>query len=305
MKTERNILIAFILNLAFSIFEFVGGAITGSVAIISDAIHDIGDAMSIGLSYFLEKKSKKQPDDVYTYGYARYSVIGGVITIFVLIFGSVAVIYNAILRIQNPVEINYDGMIIFAIVGVVVNLLAAYFTREGDSINQKAVNLHMIEDVLGWAVVLVGAIVMKFTDITYIDPAMSIGVAVVILINAVKGLKEVVNLFMERLPAHLRIDEIKEHICALDGVEGVHHIHIWSMDNQTNYATMHVVCSGESKEIKRKIREELKERGISHVTLELEEIGEECGEENCHIEHTAHSGHSHTHHHHHHHHHHH
>ena len=302
MKTERNILIAFILNFAFSIFEFIGGAITGSVAIISDAVHDIGDAMSIGLSYFLEKKSKKQPDDVYTYGYARYSVIGGVITIFVLIFGSVAVIYNAILRIQNPVEINYDGMIIFAIVGVVVNLLAAYFTREGDSINQKAVNLHMIEDVLGWVLVLLGAIVMKFTDITYIDPAMSIGVAVVILINAIKGLKEVVNLFMERLPAYLRIDEIKEHICALDGVEGVHHIHIWSMDNQNNYATMHVVCSGESKEIKRKIREELKEHGISHITLELEEVGEDCGEENCRIEYRDCEGHTHHHHHHHHHH---
>ena len=150
MKTERNILIAFILNFAFSIFEFIGGAITGSVAIVSDAVHDIGDAMSIGASYFLEKKSKKQPDETYTYGYARYSVMGGVITTFVLIFGSVAVIYNAILRIVNPVEINYDGMIVFAVVGVVVNLAAAYFTREGDSINQKAVNLHMLEDVLGW-----------------------------------------------------------------------------------------------------------------------------------------------------------
>ena len=208
MKTERNILIAFILNLAFSIFEFIGGAITGSVAIVSDAVHDVGDAMSIGLSYFLEKKSKKQPDDIYTYGYARYSVMGGVITTFILIFGSIAVIYNAILRIANPVEINYNGMIIFAIVGVIVNLIAAYFTREGDSINQKAVNLHMLEDVLGWAVVLVGAIVMKFTDITYIDPAMSIAVAVVILINAIKNLKEVIDLFMERLPAHLRIEEI-------------------------------------------------------------------------------------------------
>lgn len=304
MKTERNILIAFILNLAFSIFEFIGGAITGSVAIVSDAVHDVGDAMSIGLSYFLEKKSKKQPDDVYTYGYARYSVMGGVITTFILIFGSIAVIYNAILRIANPVEINYNGMIIFAIVGVIVNLIAAYFTREGDSINQKAVNLHMLEDVLGWAVVLVGAIVMKFTDITYIDPAMSIAVAVVILINAIKNLKEVIDLFMERLPAHLRIEEIKEHICAIDGVDGVHHIHIWSMDNQNNYATMHVVCSGDAKEIKRKIREELKEHGISHVTLELEEVGEDCGEEHCHIEHCSQGGHSHAHHHHHHHHHH-
>ena len=308
MKTERNILIAFILNLAFSVFEFIGGAFTGSVAIISDAVHDIGDAMSIGASYFLEKKSKKQPDEKYTYGYARYSVIGGVITTFVLLFGSVAVIYNAILRIFNPVPINYDGMIIFAIVGALVNLAAAYFTREGDSINQRAVNLHMLEDVLGWVVVLVGAIVMRFTDFSIIDSLMSIGVAVFILINALRNLKDVIELFLEKTPGSIQINEIKEHICEIEGVLDVHHIHIWSMDGQKNYATMHVVVNGEASEIKKKIREELKEHDICHATLELEAEGEDCGEEHCYVEHSCESGHHHHHHHHghsHHHHHHH
>ena len=180
MKTERNILIAFLLNLAFSIFEFFGGFFTGSVAIISDAVHDIGDAASIGASYFLEKKSKKQPDEHFTYGYARYSVIGSVITTLILLVGSLLVIYNAVLRIIHPTPINYGGMILFAIIGAAVNLLAALFTREGDSLNQKAVNLHMLEDVLGWLVVLVGAVIMRFTDIAIIDPLMSIGVAVFI-----------------------------------------------------------------------------------------------------------------------------
>ena len=304
MKTERKILIAFILNLAFSIFEFIGGAITGSVAIVSDAIHDVGDAISIGVSYFLEKKSKKQPDDTYTYGYARFSVIGGVITTVILLVGSVAVIYNAVLRIFNPIPINYDGMIIFAIFGVVVNFSAAYFTSGGHSINQKAVNLHMLEDVLGWALVLIGAIIMRFTDIRIIDPLMSIGVAVFILINAIRNLKEVVDLFLAKLPEHLKIDEIKEHICEIEGVAGVHHIHIWSMDGQNNYATMHVVCSGDSHEIKHKIREELKEHGIGHVTLELESEGEDCHEENCHVHYDEDDcGHGHHHHHHGHHHH--
>ena len=174
MKTERNIFIAFILNLAFSIFEFAGGIFTGSVAIISDAIHDIGDATSIGVALFLEKKSKKQPDDRYTYGYGRYSVIGSVLTTLILLLGSVLVIYNAVLRMIRPVEINYDGMIMFAIVGVCVNLGAALLTRNGSSLNQKAVNLHMLEDVLGWIVVLIGAIVMRFTNFYLIDPLMSI-----------------------------------------------------------------------------------------------------------------------------------
>ena len=301
MKTEKNILIAFILNLAFSIFEFIGGAIVGSVAIVSDAVHDLGDAMSIGASYFLERKSKKQPDEVYTYGYARYSVIGGVITTLVLLFGSAAVIYNAILRIIHPVSIDYNGMIIFAIVGALVNLAAAYFTREGDSINQRAVNLHMLEDVLGWVVVLVGAIVMKYTDFTLIDPLMSIGVAAFILVNAVRNLKEVMELFLEKMPRSVQINEIKEHVLHIDGVLGIHHIHIWSMDGQKNYATMHVVASGDMSEIKKKIREELREHGIVHATLELENEGEECGEECCTVEHGESCGHHHHHHHGHHH----
>ena len=156
MKTEKNILGAFILNVTFSVLEFIGGALTNSVAIISDSIHDMGDAISIGLSYFLEKKSKKKPDKKYTYGYIRYSILGGLITTVILIIGSSLVIYNSIIRIFNPVEINYNGMIIFAIFGVVINFMAAYLTREGDSINQKSVNLHMLEDVLGWIVVLIG-----------------------------------------------------------------------------------------------------------------------------------------------------
>lgn len=297
MKTEKNILIAFILNFAFSIFEFVGGLFTGSVAIISDAVHDIGDATSIGISYFLEKKSKKQPDAKYTYGYARYSVIGSVITTLILLVGSVLVVYNAINRIINPTEINYNGMIIFAIIGVCVNFCAALFTREGGSLNQRAVNLHMLEDVLGWVVVLIGAIVMRFTDFAIIDPIMSIGVAIFIFVNAIKNLKEVIDLFLEKTPRGIDINEIKEHICEVDGVIDAHHIHIWSMDGQSNYATAHIVVNGNSHDIKDKVRRELAEHGIGHATLELEAEGEHCHEEHCYVEFKPASGHHHHHHH--------
>ena len=305
MKTEKNILIAFLLNLAFSVFEFIGGIFTGSVAIVSDAIHDIGDAASIGVAFFLEKKSKKQPDEKYTYGYARYSVIGSVITTLILLFGSVMVIYNAIARIVSPTEINYDGMIVFAVIGVGVNLAAALFTREGGSLNQKAVNLHMLEDVLGWIVVLVGAVVMKFTDFAIIDPLMSMGVAAFILVNALKNMKEVLELFLEKTPHGIEIHELEEHLCEIPGVLGVHHVHVWSMDGQSNYATMHVVTNADAHEIKHKIRDELREHGIGHATLELEREGEHCHEEHCHVETGHSSGHHHHHHHHHHQHHHH
>ena len=287
MKTDKNILIAFMLNLAFSVFEFVGGIFTGSVAIVSDAVHDMGDAASIGISYFLEKKSKKQPDEKYTYGYARFSVLGSIITTVILLFGSVLVIFNAVNRIIEPTEINYNGMIIFAIIGTSINFAAAFLTRDGKSLNQKAVNLHMIEDVLGWVVVLLGAIVMRFTDFALIDPIMSIGVAVFILVHAIKNLKEAIDLFLEKTPHGITIQEMREHIAQLEGVLDVHHIHIWSMDGQAHYATMHIVTNADAHQIKEKIRAEAREHGISHVTLELESEGEPCHEKNCSVTFTA------------------
>lgn len=297
-KTDKNILIAFILNLTFSILEFIGGTFTNSVAIISDSIHDLGDALSIGVSYFLERKSKKKPDEKYTYGYIRYSVLGSTITTVILLTGSILVIYNSILRIINPVEINYNGMIIFAIFGVIINFIAAYFTREGDSLNQKSVNLHMLEDVLGWVIVLIGAIVMKFVNISYIDPILSIGVALFILVNAFKNLKSIIDVFLEKTPKGIEITELKEHLSEITEVIDVHHIHVWSMDGYTNFATLHIVANGDIKEVKKKVREELEEHGIKHVTIEVETEGEDCSSHNCNVN-CSECGHGHHHHHHH------
>jgi len=281
VKTQRNIFIAFLLNLSFSVFEFVGGAITGSIAIVSDAVHDLGDAASIGISLFLEGKSKKQPDSVYTYGYARYSVLGGMITTLILLIGSAVVICSAIGRILNPVSINYSGMILFAIIGAVVNLCAAWFTREGDSLNQRAVNLHMLEDVLGWIVVLVGAIVMRFTDFAFIDPLLSIGVAAFIVIHAAKTLKEAMGIFLEKTPEGIDMEHVKAHICQIEGVCDVHHIHIWSMDGRSHYATLHIRADGSAPKIKVEVRNILQEHGVIHATLELETADEPCSHELC------------------------
>lgn len=284
MKTERNILVAFILNISFSIFELIGGIFTNSISIMSDAVHDFGDALSIGISLILEKISKKKPDEKYTYGYARYSVLGALITTVVLTVGSIFVILGGTNRILNPVKINYNGMIIFAIFGVVINFLAAYFTREGDSINQKAVNLHMLEDVLGWVVVLVGSILMKFTNITLVDSIMSIGIAIFILISAFKNLKYILDLFLEKTPKDISVEEIKKHLLEIEEIVDVHHIHIWSMDGVTNYSTMHIVTENKNaKELKSKIREEMSELGISHTTIEIEDKNDDCDEKECEV----------------------
>ena len=296
MRSDKNILVAFILNLAFSIFELIGGAFTNSVAIISDAMHDMGDAVSIGAAYVLERKSKNKPDKDYTYGYLRYSVLGSLITTLILLVGSVLVIYNSIVRIINPVEINYNGMIVFAIVGAVVNFLAAYFTRDGDSINQRAVNLHMLEDVLGWIVVLVGAVVMRFTDWAIIDPLLSIGVAGFILYHAAHNLKEAVDLILEKVPRGIDLYEVEEALMWITEVIDVHHIHIWSMDGIHNYATMHIVTAEEPKMVKDRVKNELAKYGIQHVTIECEEPYEACEAKTCVIKPTESGGHHHHHH---------
>ena len=285
MKTEKNILIAFILNISFSIFELIGGLFTNSISILSDAIHDFGDALSIGLSLILEKISKKNPDSNYTYGYARYSILGALITTTILTVGSIFVIISSIKRIISPEDINYNGMIIFAIFGVIINFLAAYFTKDGHSVNQKAVNLHMLEDVLGWVVVLIGSILMKFTDIRLIDSIMSIGVALFILINAFKNLKSILDLFLEKTPANIRVEELKNHLLKIKEINDIHHIHVWSLDGNNNYSTMHIVTDTKDPvKLKKAVRNEMLEHNIIHTTIEIEGSDEKCLDKECHVD---------------------
>ena len=283
MKTEKKIFITFILNLVFAVFEFIGGIFTGSVAIASDALHDFGDAVGIGASYFLEKKSKKQPDEKYTYGYARFSVLGSVISTLILLIGSITVLYFAIKRIIVPTEINYRAMIPFAVVGLLVNLFAVFLTKRGKSLNQKAVNLHMLEDVFGWALVLICAIIMRFTALSIIDAIASILISLFILLHALKNLKSSLEIFMEKIPNDVSVENIIIELKNI-GVLDVHHIHVWTMDGVNNYATMHVVLDGTASAKKEEIKRTLFKLGIGHCTLELETLEEVCHDKHCHVE---------------------
>ncbi len=295
MRSDKNILFAFLLNLFFSVFELIGGALTGSVAIISDSLHDLGDAAGIGISWYLERKSKKQPDQRYTYGYGRYSVLGGMVTSLILLFGSFFVIFSATNRLLHPTPIHYDGMLLLAVIGTGMNLAAAWLTRGGNSLNQKAINLHMLEDVLGWVVVLIGAAVMRVTNFVFLDPLLSIAVALFILVNAVRTLQEALNLFLEKSPQGMGTEDICSLLCSMEQIKDVHHIHLWSLDGQQVYATMHIVTNAEPHALKEQVRDTLFHHGIHHATLELEAEGEPCTEPHCHIE--AHCAHAHHHHH--------
>ena len=212
----------------------------------------------------------------------RFSVLGAFLTTTFLAAGSIVVMISAINRLFNPVAVHYNGMIIISIIGIIVNFLAAYQTKDGDSLNQKSVNLHMLEDVLGWIVVFIGSILMKFTDISYIDSIMSIGIACYILIHALKNLKSVLDLFLVKTPASIDIDHIKKELLEIPNINDIHHIHIWSIDGINNYATLHAVSDVKDlTATKKAIKECLKEHGIAHSTIELESSKEKCPEHDC------------------------
>ena len=286
-ESYKNIKIAFLLNLLFSIIEAIGGFLTNSISILTDSVHDFGDAISIGVSYLLEKKSTKQSNSSYTYGYLRYSLLGALITSIVLLTGSIVALYESIPRIINPVEINHDAMIIFAIFGVFINGYAAYRTSKGEKHNEKTINLHMLEDVFGWIAVLIGSICIKIFNLTIIDPILSVMISIYILYHVYKYIKEVFDIFMEKVPTNINIEEIKNKITENNkNINNIHHVHIWSLDGINNYMTAHILLENNLSEkeiisLKNDIKNQLKKENINHVTLEIEYKNELCKTKEC------------------------
>ncbi len=293
---------AFILNLTFAFIELVGGLLTNSISITSDALHDLGDSASIGIALLLENKSEKKPDGKYTYGYLRYSTVGALFTSTILVCGSLVIIYNSIVRIIHPSPVNHDGMIGLAIVGVVINGAAAIKTSHGHNVNERALSLHMLEDVLGWVTVLIGSLVIKFTGWYLIDPIMSLIITLIIIVGAFRHIKEVFEIILEKAPEGVNIDIINEEILAIPEIFDVHHIHMWTIDGNSHYITLHAVIDStvthdDFERVKQEIRHILVHHNFSHSTIELEFV--ECENRHCEpIVHT-HDGHHHHHHHHH------
>ncbi len=284
-KTPENIKIAFLLNLAFSIVEAIGGILTNSISIISDSLHNLGDSITIGINYIFEKKSKKLPNKEYSYGYLRYTMLGSLIASFILLVGSVVIIYNVVPRLIKPLSVNYDAMIIFGIFGLLINLYATIkIMRSKDK--DKKINTHMIEDTVIWLFILTGSICIKVFDSVIIDPILSLLIAIYILYQVYKYMKNIYNIFMEKVPKNVKIDEIKKDIEENENIDNVHHIHIWSMDGVNNYMTAHihlnkVLSEEEIIKTKNDVKNKLMEDKINHITLEVEYFNEKCDSSKC------------------------
>jgi cobalt-zinc-cadmium efflux system protein len=285
-QSKGNIKVAIWLNTGFAILELIGGFYTNSVAILSDALHDFGDSLSLTLAYFFEKKSGQVRDDNFSYGYKRFSLIGAFVNSLVLVVGSVFIIREAIRRLAHPENADARGMLVLAILGIAVNTVAMLRLRKGSSINERVISLHFVEDILGWIAVLIGSIVMLFADVPALDPLLSMLIAGFILFNVYKNLRQAFRIILQGIPQNVDMNEVKQKISAMAGVIGIHDIHTWTMDGRYNIMTLHLVLKKETtleqaESIKKEIRHLAEHQNIQHLTIETEMEGQACALEDC------------------------
>lgn len=279
--SNKNLKTAFFLNLGFTIFELLGGFYVNSVAIISDAIHDLGDSLSLGTSWYLDTKSKRAATKSFSFGYRRFSLLGALINSIILIAGSIYVINEAIGRIIEPEHADAKGMFFFAIIGMLVNGYAAWKMSSGKTLNERVVSWHLLEDLLGWAAVLVVSVVLLFKDIHYLDPALSLLITLYVLWNVIKRLKETLFIFLQGQPADVDKDKIEQEILGIAHVKSIHHTHIWSLDGEHHVFTTHVKLGpihhlSDMLLVKNELKRILKGYPFEHYTIETEIERESC-----------------------------
>lgn len=277
LPASKRIGAALVLNLAFTVIELVGGLLTNSLAILSDALHDLGDTVSLVLAWQLARISSRRGDETFSYGYRRFSLLGAVVMSALLIAGGVIVAAEAIPRLFHPEATYAPGMLFLAIGGLAINGLAALRMRGGRSLNERIVTWHFVEDVLGWAAVLAASVVMWIWDVPWLDPFLSVLITLYVLWNVVRHLRETLVIFLQGIPASVKLDEVEQAIRATPGVAGVHHTHIWSQDGEHHVLTAHVVTHAgavssfdEATRLRVRLKKQLARFGISHATLELE-----------------------------------
>lgn len=285
-QKEGNVKVAFFLNLSFTIIEVIGGLYTNSLAILSDALHDLGDSLSLGLSWYFQKLSKKGRTKKFSYGYKRFSLLGAIINSIVLVAGSIFILTKAIPELFNPGETNVQGMLYLAILGIVVNGAAVLKLRKGESLNEKVVSLHLLEDVLGWLAVLIGSIIMMYTDTPFIDPLLSVLISLFVLYNVYKNLRKSMLVILQGIPEDVSLEDIKEKLKDISEITDVHDNHVWSLDGEYNILTIHLRLDkdyklSEQTKLKEKVRSQLKDESINHITIEFEGQNENCELEDC------------------------
>ena len=272
MSSKTSIWLAFFLNLSYAIVEFIAGGIFGSSAVLADSVHDLGDAMAIGLSALLETISNREEDRQYTLGYKRFSLLGAFVTAVILITGSILVILENITKLFNPQPVNDEGILWLGIIAVSINVLASLVVRKGKTKNESILSLHFLEDTLGWLAVILMAIILRFTDWYILDPLLSLVISIFILIKALPRFWSALKVFLDAVPEGVETGDLEKDLEALTNVKSVNQLSIWSMDGLENNAIVHLCLDDWEKmtETKNQVRQLLEERGVQNITIEVD-----------------------------------
>ena len=272
MKTKHTVWLAFFLNLSYAIVEFIAGGVFGSSAVLADSVHDMGDAIAIGVSAFLETISNREEDSHYTLGYKRFSLLGAMVTAVILMTGSVLVILGNITKLFHPQAVNDEGILWLGIIAISVNVIASLVVRKGKTKNESILSLHFLEDTLGWVAVILMAIVLRFTDWYILDPLLSLVISIFILSKAIPRFWSTLKIFLDAVPEGVDIKQVKSDLEQLDHVASINQLNLWSMDGLEKNAIVHV-CLKEIEQMelcKESIRSKLKDCGFQNVTIEVD-----------------------------------
>lgn len=271
----NKIKVAFWLNLIFASLEVAGGLWTNSLAILSDSFHDFGDACALGLAWYFQTLAQKKSDDKFTYGYGRFSLLSALINTNILTISSVYIIYKSIFRLFTPEPLEASGMLGLAVMGIIVNGIAAWYLNKGKSLNEKVMSLHLLEDVMGWVAILVGSVVIYFTNWFVIDAILSLAISFYILKNALTNMKAVLKIFLQQVPAKIEVSQLKRKITEISQVQKLTDFHLWTLNEDQIIASIHLsvlpqVTYQEAEAIKDKVREVLETSEIHHITIEID-----------------------------------
>ena len=272
MKAKYAVWVAFFLNLTYAIVEFIAGGVFGSSAVLADSVHDLGDAIAIGISAFLETISNREEDNQYTLGYKRFSLLGALVTAIILMTGSVLVILENVTKILNPQPVNDEGILWLGMIAITINVLASLVVSKGKTKNESILSLHFLEDTLGWVAVILMAIVLRFTDWYILDPLLSLVISFFILSKALPRFWSTLKIFLDAVPEGVETGDLEKDLEALNNVKSVNQISIWSMDGLENNAIIHLCLEDweQMTETKNQVRQLLEERGVQNITIEVD-----------------------------------
>ena len=274
----KNLLITMVLKMMLTIAEGLGGWVSGSLSLLSDALHNLNDVLSIVISWFAVKMAEKEHDKKNTFGYRRATIIAAVINATLLIIMSLFLFREAYFKFIQPEKINALLVIVIAAIGIVLNAVAVYLLHKssGDDLNMRAVYLHFLSDALSSVGVMVGGVVIYYFDAYWIDPLLTVLIGIYILKESYEILKESANILMQGTPKTVDIDEIAEELEKLDAIKDIHHVHIWALDEHTLFFEAHVnlqndILVSELSDVYEKLEQVLKVHfGVTHLTIQFE-----------------------------------